>query len=495
MAYKYFGPKPAFSWLQVQDATAPTTTPGTPTPDPLAGYITGNTPAVGEVTIAGSWKKDPVTDMWVPTRTPDEDPYANPAEWVKDAAGAWKYVGPQPAYEPPAADRPPQFSDDGGNFNILASYIKDSYPTLTVNALFQSQTNTVAKFYEDINKYAPTADGLWNWTTPASEAMAEQLGVPVGTMWSPLHQALGVAAEGWGRMPAVFGIAEEVATPAPIPSTGDVGSVAAPAAKPEPTITYIRNTVWGPIPVSRESAMYFTRLGTRSVSQYSPASGIVEAAVEGVSNAMSRIFGPGGVVKLGGKSVIKTPYKAPPVIPIIPAAQLPQMLTPPPTQYASGGGGGSSKIAFDPEEVKLYLTKIWRQYLLDGLPEKQADKMASQYIDKATDFYASSKTSLDIEAWAVNQIKAAPRYKLLYRSKPPDMDELEWLNGFQQAASQAGLPEWSRASQIVASTSAGASSQGLFQRASRSRDVYAQDPNNFMNRLAQTAAQTIGARG
>jgi hypothetical protein len=462
----------------------------------------------GDVTIAGGWILDPSDPTGVrmlprnnpaiDRETPLVDTETGQVLWrLKpgvSASGAtlpenWEYVGPQPTregYTPEVV----QWTDDTSNWNVLTSYIKDSdaYPTLSTNAMFQAQVNTVAKFYADINKFAPSADALWNWQTPASEAMAEQLGVPVGTPWSPLHQALSVAAEGWGRMPAVFGVAEEVA---PTPSTGDVGSV---AAKPEPTITYIRNTVWGPIPVSRESAMYFTRLGKRSVSQYSPASGIVEAAVEGVGNAMSRIFGPGGVVKLGGKSVIKTPYKAPPVIPIIPAAQLPQMLAPPPVQYAGGGGGGVNKITFDPAEVKLYIEKMWRNYLLDTLPEKDLESKANQYIKKATTFYATGG-NLDIEAWTVGEIKQSPRYKLLYRAKPPDMDPLEWLNGFQQAASQAGLPEWSRASQIVASTSAGASSQGLFQRASRSRDVYAQDPNSFMKRLAQTAAQTIGARG
>ena len=147
-------------------------------------------------------------------------------------------------------------------------------------------------------------------------------------------------------------------------------------------------------------------------------------------------------------------------------------------------GGGSRGPVLDKELIKENITNSWRFYLMDEPPNSNA--LADQYIAEHLAF-ARQGGSLDLSTWTLGKVRGTARYGTMYRRKPAEMSEADFINQYRGTADDFGLPTSITTQNIRSGMTSGASVAGFQKRIEYSRPVQAR--GGFGRKVANVVAQ------
>lgn len=147
------------------------------------------------------------------------------------------------------------------------------------------------------------------------------------------------------------------------------------------------------------------------------------------------------------------------------------------------GGGGRRRLTakeirqqFDLDELAMAATNIWRRKLLEE-PSNARD-MASAYIEAVVATRGEQK--IDFQTFIENRARDTARWASVYRSKPENVSEEEYLLPYHQAALQVTRPE-NAAGVAIGGAQFGASAETFGSRLRRTKEATSSAP--FINQL------------
>ena len=159
-------------------------------------------------------------------------------------------------------------------------------------------------------------------------------------------------------------------------------------------------------------------------------------------------------------------------------------LSPVRARGSGGGGAGRSAITFDRNQLLESARDRWGGLMLETPDEIEG--IVDQYIKEANSFWMNKGGQLDFDTYLVNQMRATPRYKTLYRRKQSFETEEEYMARYRGTVAQFGLNERATQRETTAGLRSGAGAAGFASRVSRTREAQLQP--GFSQRLAQTVA-------
>jgi hypothetical protein len=152
------------------------------------------------------------------------------------------------------------------------------------------------------------------------------------------------------------------------------------------------------------------------------------------------------------------------------------------TARSSGGGrrgptAQEIRAQFDVDQLTETVSNMYRAYLLTDSP--QARSVASAYVEAVV---KNPDQKLDFETFVLKRIRGEARHKQLYKNKPDNVDELNYMQPYVQSASR-----WLRPKNVADVAAGGAqfgADQGAFEgRIGRSAEVTSSSP--FINAMEQ----------
>lgn len=156
----------------------------------------------------------------------------------------------------------------------------------------------------------------------------------------------------------------------------------------------------------------------------------------------------------------------------------------------SGGGGTARSIAFDEDAIREAMKSQWYGWLLEEADDGTVDKWVKGYMAKARDLLLRGGPTLNLEVYTGNELRKTPKYKNLYKFKPQDMGETDFLRQFLEPINQIGLRADNTRTETRKSAASGGSASGQIQRIARTQEGMA--ATNFSARFGQFAASLGG---
>lgn len=174
-------------------------------------------------------------------------------------------------------------------------------------------------------------------------------------------------------------------------------------------------------------------------------------------------------------------------LPRISQTDLIQQLTDTITSGTRGGGGGGGRRDFvaDEDQLRANVSDLWSRWLREAPNDAGVDSIVSEYVNEASSFWRDKGGQLDFGTFVQNKLRSMPRYQLLYRNKPPEVSEEQYVASFGNPITQLGLRPELASDEVTRSILSGGSPEGQFQRVSRTREA-TQGGMTLSQRFAQT---------
>lgn len=168
-------------------------------------------------------------------------------------------------------------------------------------------------------------------------------------------------------------------------------------------------------------------------------------------------------------------------------AILQQKQTPGPT------GPQQPKIDFDRRKLAEAARAGWHQWLYSDPADPQINSIVDGYIKEATGFWRRGGGTLDFTAYLKEQLRKQPRYNVIFKYKPADQSEEDFVSSMAQPIGNLGLRADTTQTETARSLSSGGSPLGQLQRiAGTSEGMRA---TNFSQRFSATLQKLgVGAR-
>ena len=135
-----------------------------------------------------------------------------------------------------------------------------------------------------------------------------------------------------------------------------------------------------------------------------------------------------------------------------------------------GGGGGRQPLAFDQEAMEEAARDQWRSWLFEDPDPDALGKMVRQYQSEAQSFWAAKGGRLDFNVFVRERLREQPRYSSVFKWRPPDMGEDEFLGQFRQIEGFGLRADTSR-EETLRSVMSGGSGADQTVRVSRTREA------------------------
>lgn len=150
-----------------------------------------------------------------------------------------------------------------------------------------------------------------------------------------------------------------------------------------------------------------------------------------------------------------------------------------------GGGGGRTgptaqeiRNQFDVDQLSQRTDDLFRAYLLD--PAADPRSIAKQYVDEVV--RTRGEVEIDFDTFVLTKhVKNSPRYAAIYKNKPTDISETDYISMYQQMAAQVLRPD-EVADIAIGGAQFGASPEQFAQRLQRSNAYRTSAP--FLEDLA-----------
>jgi hypothetical protein len=205
----------------------------------------------------------------------------------------------------------------------------------------------------------------------------------------------------------------------------------------------------------------------------------------------SPTFSPGGTevsqedLKKLQASGLDTSGRFTPTLPIYSVSDLRTKLQP----RRSGGGSGRQARAYDREALMEQYRNLYRGWTIVDPEDRHVETVVDAYIKQANSFWLSKGGSLDFGTYARTQLRGTADYQKVYRKKPPEMSEEEFIQPYVSVVQQYGLSASNQGRQIRQSAESGGSVEGQATRVGRTREVVSR--GDFSRKLASTI-QSLG---
>lgn len=155
------------------------------------------------------------------------------------------------------------------------------------------------------------------------------------------------------------------------------------------------------------------------------------------------------------------------------------------------GRAAEPKIDWDRRKLTQMAEEAYRSWLLEDSSDRYVKSIVDGYISEATGFWKQSGGKiLDYGAYVKEKLRETQRYKTIFKHKPEDIEEDEFIGSYASPIASMGLrPETGRR-QIEQSVTSGGSVTGQVTRISRTRE--GADATGFGQRFARKVSE-LGA--
>jgi hypothetical protein len=160
------------------------------------------------------------------------------------------------------------------------------------------------------------------------------------------------------------------------------------------------------------------------------------------------------------------------------------------TQTGGGGGGGTTRsVTFDRDKLIEQATDYWHSLLLDHPDDTTISSVVDSYIKDATAFYVNQGGQRDFQTFLLGRIREQPRYNLIYKWKPDEVGESDFIQAFASPIANLGLSPGRTTEAVAAGAASGSSPVGAQRQVTMGR-LFSQRPG-FSQQLASTI-QSLG---
>lgn len=147
-------------------------------------------------------------------------------------------------------------------------------------------------------------------------------------------------------------------------------------------------------------------------------------------------------------------------------------VTPPaPPSPSRRGSGAGPRLDWDRRKLTQMAEEAHRSWLFEDPGSGFTKSIVDGYINEATGFWKrSGGRILDYEAYVKEKLRATPRYRTIFRHKPDDVEEDQFIGQFAAPIASMGLRAETGRRQVEQSVTSGGSVQGQVTRVSRTRE-------------------------
>lgn len=389
-----------------------------------------------------------------------------PGHWVEDSDNPGTYLDPNAEAEAEDEDREPKFSTDAPyEHQVAQEWVKSLGFSQIGAALASDYVNRWGlELYRENGAFPSARDLIENGDFfNGAVGLALQLSdnPPPPVFWFRDDDEISLAT-----MDPLKGLQFAPRT-VDFASFTDIDAVNAGEETPT-TVTF--DASQGPIPASEmpvEERPTFEPRIDRIIDNLDPE---LQGAIRGT------VSGP----TLGG---VDTTSTIAPTYPTLTGPDLAAILNPAPP---AGGGGrvGRQQLAFDRDMLVEEAADKWSRWLIEPADEDKVGPIVDKYIQEAQAFWMAEGGRKDFDTFLTNELRTRPRYSVVMKWKPDDVDEDAFIQSYGRYTSGFGLAPQQERGELFRSVTSGGSVEGQTQRLLNTRTV-SQRPQ-FAKRFAQT---------